>query len=85
MENAETILVIILSTFLAIFIAIGITVFLNINKLVKTMNEIAEKARLVVDDVETAAQMFKKASGPMAFGRTFVDIANSVMNHKKGK
>ena len=54
-------------------------------KLVKSMNEIADKAREIVDNVETAADMFKKASGPMALGRSFVNIANTFMKHKKGK
>jgi hypothetical protein len=85
MESAETILVVILSSFLALFLLLGIILIINIMKLVKSMNAIADKARDIVDNVETAAEMFKKASGPMALGRYFVNIANTVINHKKGK
>lgn len=85
MESAETILVIILSSFLALFLLLGIILIVNIMRLVKKMNEIAEKASEIVDNVENVAEMFKKASGPMALGRYFVNIANTVIKHKKGK
>ena len=84
MESAQTILVVILSSFLALFLLLGIILIVSIMKLVKSMNEIADKAREIVDNVETAADMFKKASGPMALGRSFVNIANTFMKHKKG-
>lgn len=85
MNTAESILVIILASFLAIFLFVGIVLVVKITKLVEAMKEIAEKARDVVDNVESASEMLRKSAGPLALGRLFVNLADAIRKHKKGK
>lgn len=85
MNTSERILVIILASFLAIFLALAITLLVKLIQVTKQLKEIADKAREVADNVESASEMFKKTAGPLALGRFFVNIADTVMKHKKGK
>jgi hypothetical protein len=82
MENAESILVIINSTFLAIFLIAGIVLFLLAIKLVKQLKLIAAKAEKAVESVEHAGEFFKNTSGPLAL----VSFVRNIIKHsKKGK
>jgi len=92
MENAESILVVILSSFLAIFLIIAIVVAVKVVKLVKKMNQIADTAQEIVSKaqdiagkVENVSDMFKRTAGPLALGKYFMNIAEAVTKHKKGK
>ncbi len=85
MNTAEQILVIILSSILTIFLILGIVLVISLIKLTKKMKEIAETAREVAGNVEAATDMLRKTAGPLALGKFFVNIAESVMKHKKGK
>lgn len=85
MENAETILVIFLSSFLALFLLLGVVLIVNLIRLVRKINEVAEAAGEIVQNVESASELFKKAAGPMAAGKFLVNIADMVMKHRKDK
>jgi len=85
MNSTEQALLIILSIFLAIFLALGITALIYIIKFMKIMREIAVKARDVADNVEAASETLKRAAGPVGFGKMFMNMADSVMKYKKGK
>jgi len=85
MNTTEQALLIILSIFLAIFLLLSIIALSYIIKIVKIMKEIMVKARDVADNVEAASETLKKAAGPMAFGKMFMNMADSVMKYKKGK
>ena len=85
MENAQTILVIVLASFLALFLLLGIVLTVKLIQVVNRLKEVAEKARDVADNVEAAAEMIKKTAGPLAVGRFLVNIADVVMKRKKGK
>lgn len=85
MNTTEQILLIILGSFLALFLALGIVVLSYTIKLVKTMRDIAEKAKDVADNVEVASEMFKKTAGPLAAGKFFMNLAEMVNKRKKGK
>jgi len=92
MENAESILVVILSSFLALFLILAIAATIMVVKLVKKMNAIADTAQEIVskahdiaDKVENVSDMFKRTAGPLALGKYFMNIAEAVTKHKKGK
>ncbi len=83
MSTAESILVIILSSFLALFLLLGIILTAKLIQLVSRMQEIADKAREVADNVESATEILKKSAGPLAVGRLFVNMAETVFKHKR--
>lgn len=85
MNLTEQILLIILSSFLALFLLLGIILLAKLISLAKKMQVVAEKAHDVVDKVDDVSNMFKKTAGPMAVGKFFVNIAESVAKHKKEK
>lgn len=85
MDTAEKILVIFLSSFLTIFLLLAIILLASLIKLAKKMHAVADKAHEVVDKVENVSEMFKKSAGPLALGKFFVNIAETVAKHKKGK
>lgn len=85
MDSAEQILVIILSSVLAVFLVLGIILVVKLIQLANKMQEIADTAREVAGNVEAAADMLRKTAGPLALGKFFVNIAETVMKHKKGK
>ena len=82
MENAETILVVILSSFLAVFLALGITLLIICIKIVSRIQRITAKAENIVDQAEDIGEFFKKASGSFALTRLIAHIANSVFHHE---
>jgi cell division protein FtsB len=90
MNTAEQILVIVLSSFLALFLFLGIALFVGLLKFTKKMNAIADSAQEIVakaqdiaDKVEDVSDMFKKTAGPVALGRHLMNIVEMVTNHKK--
>jgi uncharacterized protein YoxC len=84
MENAETILVIILSTTLAIFLVLGIILISALIKLTSKMREIANTAQQVADNVESASEVLKNTAGPLAAGKILVNIADAVFKKRRG-
>lgn len=92
MNTAEQILVVILASFLAIFLALAIVVTANLMKLTKKMHlvadeahEIVVKARDIAGKVDSISDIYKKTAGPLAFGKFFVNMAETVAKHKRGK
>lgn len=92
MNTAEQILVIILAAFLALFIGLSTVLVVNLMKLAKKMHgiadeaqEIAGKAREIADKVENVSDMFKKTAGPLAIGKYFVNMVETVAKHKREK
>jgi cell division protein FtsB len=83
MENAETVLVILLSVTLIIFLVVAIILSISIIKLTRILREIAEKAQVAVSNVEAATLMLKKTAGPLAIGKFLTNIIDVVINRKK--
>lgn len=90
MNTAEQILVVVLSSFLALFLFLGIVLVVGLLKFTKKMNAIADSAQEIVskaqdiaDKVENVSDMFKRTAGPVALGRHLMNIYEMVTNHKK--
>lgn len=83
MENAESILVIILSVTLTIFLIVGIFLGVVMVQFVRRLNEVADKAQEIIDNVETASEVLKKAAGPLAIGKFMMNIA-TILKKRKG-
>lgn len=67
--DAFEILVIILSSFLAIFLLLGIVTLVYLVKFIKNIKEISDKAKSVVDDASSFASTMKKTAAPAAMAK----------------
>ncbi len=88
MENAETILVIMLSTFLAIFLVLSIVLLAKCIQISNSVQRITDKAENVMDQAENIGEFFSRASGTFSVGRLLSNIADTVLHkhdNKKGK
>lgn len=84
--DAFEILVIILSITLAIFMLLAIILTFNFIKISQTVRSIVNKADSVMDDVESAAEFFKKTSVPIGITSLVANIVSKVTGeNKKGK
>lgn len=66
MEHAQSILVIIVSSLLSIFLVLSIVMIVAAIKLVNTVRTVVAKAEHVIDSAEAATDMLKNAGGPLA-------------------
>ncbi len=80
--DAFEILVIILSSFLALAILVTIVTVIYILKVVKSIQRISAKAETVV---ESASNISKFMSPAVAGKYVFESVQKAVKNHKKGK
>lgn len=84
MENAESILVIIVSVTLTIFLLVAIVLAVVLIKLIQRLRHIADTADLVANNVEAASEILKNSAGPLAVAKFMANIADVVMKRKKG-
>ena len=85
MENAETILVVVLASFLALFLLLGIVLLVKLIQITNQLKRIADKAEDVVDKAESVGEFFQKASGGFAVGKLFSHLANTVLHRDEAK
>ncbi len=90
MNTAEQILVVILSSFLALFLLLGIVLIVGLLKFTKKMNAIADSAQEIVSKaqdiagkVEDVSDLFRRTAGPVALGRHLMNVYEMVTKHKK--
>lgn len=81
MDNAETILVVILSTFLAIFLLSGIVLTIKIIQIASQIKRITGKAEQVIDKAESVGEFFQQATGRLTFIKVLSNLAHAVMNY----
>lgn len=78
MQHAESILVIIVSVVLTLFLLVGITVLVLIAKLISAIRRIVVHAEKVVESAGDAAEMLRNASGPLALFKVLRNILKAV-------
>lgn len=83
MNTTFDVLVIVLSSLLGIFLILSIVSVILVLKVVKSVRRIVAKGEQVVDSAEAAAEMFKRASGPLGAIRTFANIVDTITKHRK--
>ena len=77
MQNAEAILVIIVSSVLTLFLIVSIIVLVMIAKLVSAIKRMVDHAEQVVETAGEAAEMLRNASGPLALFKVLRNVVNS--------
>lgn len=85
MENAETILVVILASFLAIFLLLAIVVAIKTIQILNRLKSISEKAETIADKAEAASEFISKAASPAIIGNLIANLADAVSRHKSKK
>lgn len=78
MTGYEQFLVVVLSTFLAIFLLLGIIFLVVAIKVIKTVKRLTEKAEHLADRAEAVGDFFTHAAGPIALGRMFTTVVETV-------
>ncbi len=81
-ETSLTILVVILSITLAVFLILGIVLLIKLIKVTDSVQRIATKGEEIADRAEAAAEMFQNAAAPVAIGRVLTNIFDAVSKRK---
>ena len=82
MDTAQEILVIVLSSFLALFLLLNIVALIFIIKIVQSVKRITEKAENLADKAEEIGDFVKHASGPIVIGRALAVISDTFFGRK---
>lgn len=85
MENAQTILVIILSTALAISLVLSIILLVLCIRIAKTIRRITDKAEQIADKAEDFAEFVSHAGSSLAAGKIIANIFDLVTGKNKSK
>lgn len=81
--TSEELLVIILSTTLAIFLFLAIIATIKLIQVLNHLKRITETAEKLANTAESVGEFFKYTAGPAAIGRFISNISESVMRHNK--
>jgi uncharacterized protein with PQ loop repeat len=82
MNTASEILVIIVSVALSIFLIVGIMLMVQVMRLVKGLQEIADRAEKVLNSAESIGQIFRKTAGPVSLFNFVRSVVDTVAEHK---
>ena len=83
MDTASQILLIIVSSFLTLFLLVSIVLIIKVIKVIKSVNRVAEKAESLVSSAEAATELLRKTAGPVALGKFVANMFESVTKRKK--
>lgn len=83
MESAQTILVIIVSAVLAIFLTVSIILLVVLVKLVRSTRRAVAKAEHIIDNAEAASDILRNAGGPIAVLKIIRNIINLASKIRK--
>ncbi len=81
--DAFEILVIVLSTILAVCLFLMMVTMFFVVKIVKNIKQISDKATTLVEDASNAAAMMRKAAAPTAIAKFIAEqVSHAVKKHK---
>ncbi len=81
--DAETVLVIILSVTLAVFLVVGIITLIKVIDLLNSLKRITDKAEKFAESAESLGEFFKDVSGNLAIGKLVHNISHYVKSKKR--
>lgn len=82
MENSQDILVIILSSFLALFLLLSIIFLVIAIKVVLVVKRVMTKAESLTDKAEAVGDFFQHAATPIMVGKLFNAVSDSIFKRK---
>lgn len=80
MSSAAEILVVILSAALAIFIVLGITLFIMLIRLTKQIGDAAASMQNITASIDELVQNVTRISSPIILGKTIFDFIKNFKN-----
>ncbi len=83
--TAQQIILIILASFLALFLIVSIIIGILIIKVLRTIRHITQKAETITDRADAVAAFFQQSAGPAAIVKLVSNIVHSVREHKESK
>lgn len=84
MNGYEQILVVILSSFLAIFLLLGIIILVLAIKVIRSVKRVTERAEHLVEQAENVGEFLEHASAQLTIGR-FISTLSGILSRKKSK
>lgn len=85
MNTAFDILVIALSALLALLLIMLIVIVMKIKRLIAAVHGIVNKGEQVVLTAEAAAEMVKRAAGPLGAIKSILSVMDTVTKYKERK
>ncbi len=85
MNTSEQVLVIFLSSALAVFLLVAIIATIKLIQILNHIKRITEKAEQLADKAEAVGEFFRKSAGPIAVGKLLSNIVETVFKRKQGK
>jgi hypothetical protein len=85
MNTTQEVLLIIVGILLSVYLIINVILLVFAVKVVKSVQRIAAKGELVVENAEHAAEMFSRAARPAGLLRSIGDIVEAINKHKRRK
>lgn len=85
MNTDERILVIFLSTALAIFLVLAIAVLVMAIQILRKIRRISDKAEDLADKAEAVGEFFQKTAGPATLAKTLTRFFKTYSKHQKNK
>ena len=82
MENAEQVLVVILSSFLAIFLVLGIIFLIVAIKLIRSVKRISIKAEALTDNASAVSEFVQHAAGPVLVGKVLAGLSDAFFGRR---
>jgi hypothetical protein len=82
-STTQQILVIMLSTVLAIFLILSVVIAVMVIKLINSVNHVVAKAERAVESAEAVGDVIKKAAGQIGVLRIARSVFNLVSKHSK--
>jgi hypothetical protein len=83
MNTTEQILLIILSSALAVFLVLAIVAIVYVIKLLRTLRLVTAKAEHVLESAEQATEVFRQASSSVSLFKLARNVAEMVGRHGK--
>ncbi|MCA9329013.1 hypothetical protein KDA11_00025 [Candidatus Saccharibacteria bacterium] len=82
LTTAQQVILVILSSFLAIFLLLGIVTSIVIIGIMRHIKKIINKAEHIADNAESVTNFFKQSAGPVALAKL---ISNLVHSYRESK
>jgi len=83
LNTTQQVLLVILSSFLAIFLLTGIIIGIMTIKILRSVKHITEKAGQIADKAEAVSEFFQQSAGPAAIAKLVSNIVHSVRENKR--
>lgn len=85
LTEAQSILLIILSSFLALFLILGCIAFVKFIQILNHLKAISVKAEKIADSAEHVGEFFRHTAGPAALAKLLANIVENVFHKRKSR